>query len=287
MNVGVIVLNYNDYETTLRLIEQIKDYDAIHNIVVVDNCSTNKSFIKLKRLSLNEKVDVIQSDKNGGYAYGNNFGAKYLIDNYKSDIVFIANPDVEFDENVVKSIINQFVNTNYAMISCIMANSDGIINKNPIWNLNSYKDDLIECFIITNYLKKKLFPQKIDFDKEIIDVGILPGSFFGIRTDIFKEVGYFDEGTFLFCEERILARKLHDKKYKIGLITTLSYNHMHSVTINKTFKAMQTQKMIFNSRLYYHEKYNRISKFQFTILKIAMKFSLFEGFILRLFRILK
>ena len=68
----LIVLNYNDAETTLEFVEMAKMCNAIDKIVVVDNCSTDYSLSKLTCLK-SDKIDVIQTDKNGGYAYGNNF----------------------------------------------------------------------------------------------------------------------------------------------------------------------------------------------------------------------
>ena len=89
--IGFVILNYNDSDETLQLCNKIKNYSSIYKIVVVDNLSTDNSFEKLKKIEGN-KIDVILSDKNGGYSYGNNYGAFYLIDKYKIDILFISNP---------------------------------------------------------------------------------------------------------------------------------------------------------------------------------------------------
>ena len=72
LKTGLVVLNYNDYKTTIKLIQMIKNYDSIDLIVVVDNCSTDKSYKKINEYT-NNKVKLLKSDKNGGYAYGNNF----------------------------------------------------------------------------------------------------------------------------------------------------------------------------------------------------------------------
>ena len=39
LKTGFVVLNYNDYKTTIKLIENIKNYNSIDVIVIVDNCS--------------------------------------------------------------------------------------------------------------------------------------------------------------------------------------------------------------------------------------------------------
>lgn len=46
-NIGVIILNYNDSETTRKLCETIWVYDSIDHIAVVDNRSLDGSFAAL------------------------------------------------------------------------------------------------------------------------------------------------------------------------------------------------------------------------------------------------
>ena len=43
------IINYNDYETTKTLIDNIKDYKSIYKIIVVDNNSTDDSYPNLKK----------------------------------------------------------------------------------------------------------------------------------------------------------------------------------------------------------------------------------------------
>ena len=103
MKVAAIIVNYNDIEDTEKYIKKISKYEIINKIVVVDNLSTNEGeFDKLKILE-SSKVKVVQSEKNGGYNYGNNFGIKYLENNGEEfDYYIISNPDIEVSENAIK-----------------------------------------------------------------------------------------------------------------------------------------------------------------------------------------
>ena len=38
-----VILNYNDAETTGKLVRQITDYDVLYQVIVVDNVSTDDS----------------------------------------------------------------------------------------------------------------------------------------------------------------------------------------------------------------------------------------------------
>ncbi len=71
MNVGIVILNYNDSETTVKLLDMIKEYKILESIVVVDNNSTDNSYEVLKKFE-NNKIKVIKSKINKGYGYGNN-----------------------------------------------------------------------------------------------------------------------------------------------------------------------------------------------------------------------
>ena len=43
--IGMVIVNYNDYETTKRLLDNVKDYKVLKEIVVVDNKSTDNSLL--------------------------------------------------------------------------------------------------------------------------------------------------------------------------------------------------------------------------------------------------
>ena len=46
---GIVILNYNDYETTSYLLEMIQNYHCLKHIAVVDNHSTDGSYEKLQK----------------------------------------------------------------------------------------------------------------------------------------------------------------------------------------------------------------------------------------------
>ncbi|MTV75018.1 hypothetical protein GM540_13810, partial [Streptococcus pneumoniae] len=83
----------------------------------------------------------------------------------------------------------------------------------------------------------------------IIDVDLVKGSFFAVRLSDFHDVGYFDESVFLFCEERILAKKLQKANKKIGILPEAKYYHNHSTSINEKYKKKKEQiVLLYNAR---------------------------------------
>ena len=62
MKTGIVILNYNDYENTIKMIEQIKDYRCLNKIIIVDNCSTDESVSKITPF-LNKKIILLEAKK--------------------------------------------------------------------------------------------------------------------------------------------------------------------------------------------------------------------------------
>lgn len=272
----LVLLNYNDYETCKKYLNNVVSYKNIDHIVVVDNASTDNSYNELLKFSSN-KVDVIQTEKNLGYAYGNNFGMKYAMNKYKCKYFIISNPDVSFEDNIIESMINILEkNKDVALVAPRMKsnNSNNIINP---WKQPNYFANICKMVIVLDKIFGKRFYYKSDYFKESTStVDVIPGSFFCVKADIMKEVKYFDENTFLYCEENILAMKLKKNKYKEVVLNNCYFNHEHSTSIDKSYKGrVDKYKILYESLYYYNKEYLNIGilkkilfKFIFVISKV-------------------
>lgn len=124
MRTAIIILNYNSKKDTIRYVNEIKSYECLNTIVVVDNNSTNSGeFEDLEQLK-SDNIYVIKSDKNGGYSYGNNFGMTFLETlNQNYDYIVISNPDVEVEEDAFQACFSELErNEKVAVCAPIMLN---------------------------------------------------------------------------------------------------------------------------------------------------------------------
>lgn len=275
MKIGFVILNFNSWSLTKKLALKVAAFSSIDKVVVVDNMSTNDSYEHLLEIQ-SSKIDVFQSERNGGYSYGNNLGVKRCKD-LGMDIVFISNPDVDVEEESIIKITEGFQDTNYSMLSGVEYDIKGELSEPPLWNMMDFGDDLLDCFFIARKLLKKKKGYKLNEALDIQPAEMIKGSFFAVRTDAFIECGGFDEHVFLFCEERILSRKFKESNKGIGIVTKAKYQHNHSATINKEYKAKAEQmKLLYKSRTYYNVKYNKINRIQYGMLKMAMALSVCE-----------
>lgn len=268
MVVDLLVLNYNDADTVIEFIRRIKTFSSLRYIVIIDNNSTDDSYEKLKKLK-NDKIHLVKSGDNGGYASGNNYGIKYARNVLKSRYVIISNPDVIFENHIINNMYENIIKYDAASITCKMRCLSGI--HNPIaWRLPDYHTCLFETLI----LFKKVFHYTSEYpleylSKPVVEVEAIPGSFFMADLDKMNNVGYFDENTFLYYEENILGYRLREKNYKQLLITTDEYIHNHSVSINKTISSVSKRlKLQQESRVYYCKKYLKTNCVQNLLLAV-------------------
>lgn len=275
MKTGLVILNFNSWEMSEHLAQKASAFKCIDDVVVVDNASTDDSYKKLKKIE-NEKIHVEQTNKNGGYSYGNNYGAKICRD-LNIDIMIFANPDVDVEEADVEKILDGFANNDYSVLSGVEYCTEKEMAQPPLWRLNSYWNDFFMCFFIGRKFLCRNKAIALNKDVDIQDAEIIKGSFFAIRLDDFFKIGGFDAEVFLYCEERILSRKIADLGQKIGIVTNAKYIHGHEAVISKEYKAVSHRmKILFNSRLYYNRQYNQIGRIKYVLLVGAMKISILE-----------
>ena len=274
MKLAVIVVNFNDEEDTLKYVKQITEYSIINKIVVVDNMSTTPNcFEKLQTLKSN-KVDVIKSDKNGGYSYGNNFGIKYLeSQGLEFDYYAISNPDIEIQEDAFVKCI-QFLDevSTCGIVAPKMLDKDGIRIRRASWRTRTFGRDVVHSSRILELLfypvlKSGEYSEK-DYEKDLLHVDCISGAFFIIRNSVYKLIKGFDENVFLFYEEDIISKQLRDKEYLIYSLNNISFKHFESRTIGKTFSYYKKIKEMYVSKMYYHKTYNNINAFQVFIFRL-------------------
>lgn len=271
MNNALIILNYNDYDTTSRLVNKVKDYCLLNHIIIVDNNSTDNSCKILQtKYEIESKIEVIKLDSNKGYAYGNNFGINYAIDKYNVDYVFVANPDILFEEDIITKIEKKLFACNKTAI--VAPRIDVGYNA---WHLPNYLMSIASLFLI---LGKKYgnLPYK-NFSNESVKVDVVAGSFFAIKSSVFKDVGGFEEETFLYYEENILAYKLRKRKYDSFILSNITFKHLHGATIKKNIKSkIRLLKILLDSILVYDKKYLKVGIFQILFLYLCYYISVLE-----------
>lgn len=255
-----LILNYNDYRTTIEMVNRIKDYKTLDQVLVVDNYSTDHSFEQLKqKFGLNKKVILIQTDNNGGYGFGNNFGVKFAKEKLKAKYVLLSNPDVSFSESMVEKLVSYMKKTDAAVVSARQRVNSRLI-ENPGWKIpTAWEWVLIESRLHEYAAKKYYYPKKY-FEQSVSQVECVRGANFLLDATKFLNVGGYDERMFLYGEETLLGYKLKKKYYKSYVLNDVYYDHAVSSSITKSIPSVIKQiEITHNSKLVFFKYYLKIN----------------------------
>lgn len=136
MNVVYLILHYLAGDDTIECIDSILNATANseHNthIVVVDNGSTNNSYSKIQeKFKTNDSVTLLHSDKNLGFARGNNIGFNYAKNNLHADFIVQLNNDTILEQcDFNEALVKKFDEKKYFVLGPDIESADGY-HQNP------------------------------------------------------------------------------------------------------------------------------------------------------------
>ena len=264
MKINCVILNYNDADTTGKLVRQIREYDSLNQIVVVDNASTDDSAERLKELE-DEKVVVLAAESNRGYGAGNNLGVEYSFQISGATHVIIANPDTSFTENCILGMSKVFYHApDVGVVAATMEDAVYGTHRNG-WPLRSFTKELLSMGPVSRRLFGRLleYPESYYQDKTAVYVDAVHGSMLMVDGAVFTDCGGYDENIFLYQEEAVLGWKMKQAGYRTVLLLTCRYLHEHSVSIGKTYQSqIARQQLRHDSTMYYFKHYLHINRLQ-------------------------
>lgn len=209
-----------------------------------------------------DKVNLIANLSNSGYAAGNNLGLR-LAYSEGCDKLLVSNSDIIFNQGTIDNIINFYEkNPDVKIVSPKIINNDGSDGTTIISDLNVgdyYYNKLLPTKLVKKRKIKKANVTTNDRDNTINFEGMSSGCCFSMDSHFFNEIDYFDEGTFLYYEEAILARKLKLKKQRTTILENASVIHKHTMT-KKNYQTPTGAISVCHSLLYFQAKYHNTPK---------------------------
>lgn len=214
VQLSVCIVAYHNYDDIAKAISSLEEYtpkEIKKQIYIVDNSEVSekqKSDLAFfyEKIRQYEDICVVSVGKNLGFGKGHN----YIIDEIESEYHAIVNPDIIFVEDAFSPIIN-YMNENKDIGMCIPNITDDTGKR-----LHVYRKELTVYDMFIRMFCKKLFPKRVaahtlqnqDYTKPF-QVPFGQGSFLVIRTELFKELGGFDERFFMYLEDADLCKRVN------------------------------------------------------------------------------
>jgi len=285
---GIVILNYNKGLMTVDVIKSIIKYENIDNysLIIVDNASNQDErqhiieYISkfdhkiLEEESLPDSIDIhdiyfLILKQNYGYAIGNNRGLEIASKlNIKYSVVL--NNDVFFVDKTLDLLKENFSHDEkIALVGPKVIDKNGNV-QGPFKKTNFYYEFFLPLFFpILLLVSKILHRPKIISTQKISDYPYrLMGCFLMFKTNVLRSIDYFDENTFLYAEEVIIAEKLLIAEAKTFFDNRVTVIHMHK----QSTKLLQPS-FLFNekakSEKYYLQKYLSYNRFALFLIKFS------------------
>lgn len=256
-NTYFLLVNYGCFKECLEFIKHIENLlgDNSLEFVIVNNFSSQIELDLILGTQLERNINVIFSDVNLGYARGNNLGLKYIFEKDKEAVVFVSNSDIEFEnKNLIHTLRDRAIEGN-SFVSARMEIEN--VLQTSDFRFPTLLDDIL--YFVPNRIKSyfpifKIFKPERESDLWTVSDWV-NGSFFCGTINVFNQVGYFDEGTFLYCEERILGYRAKENGILCEIYERDTYSHTEGGVTKKFNSKFRLASRLCDSRVYYYKKY--------------------------------
>lgn len=254
MTIPVILLNYNSTDDCRKCISYLKKQTGVDlEIIVVDNCSAYENRAAVEFLCQETGCTFIANTRNAGYNAGNNVGLRYAAER-GYEFALIANPDMEFPQTDYVARLTKILQADdqFAVVASDIVTAKGI-HQNPMKPDGNWQSSF---GWLTGFFKKQ--PKDtysfIDNWQESHECKKVSGSCFMIRLSFLKNIGFFDENVFLYCEEEILCKQVEREEMKMYYTAEVQavHNHQSSAKVNPAVRFRHWR----DSRIYFIKHYS-------------------------------
>ena len=289
MSTGIVILNFNNAAATIDCIRSIEKFNtAPVKYYVVDNGSTKEGDVALlseKLLSLfgNEFVSIpagsspekrphltlILSQKNHGYAGGNNLGLEIAYQDDEIDNILIINNDILFVEDIIPVLLTRYGELDHpGLISPLLYKRDGKRTDVNCARLCPTNWDIILPLYWHNHKRKEineihersliLYNHPEYAQQPSIPIELPSGSCMFASKEVIRSIGGFDDGTFLYFEENILFRKLSSLGLQNYCIPGIHAIHLGAESTRK-IGDLFLQRCMVDSANHYLKRYGKMT----------------------------
>jgi N-acetylglucosaminyl-diphospho-decaprenol L-rhamnosyltransferase len=208
LRIAVIIVTYKTARLTIGALQSVASERATSGLriraIVVDNSSEDLPQIT-KAVAANDWsawVTLVESLRNGGYAYGNNLGLQHAYQDGPPHYVYLLNPDAQVRPGAIGTLVNFLESRPDVGI----AGSSFETHEGTDWpiafrfpSLWSELDTGLQFGPVTRLLKRWVVARPMSKIAQPTDW--ICGASMLIRPEVLSNVGGFDENYFLYFEE--------------------------------------------------------------------------------------
>ena len=222
---STIIVNYNAGSLLRKCVDSLLACPLAIEIVVVDNASSDGSLDGLQDLS---QVCVIRNPANIGFAAACNIG----IQASSAPFLLFLNPDCFFQPAAIAPMLASLQSgERVGMVGGLLVNEDGTEQGGGRRAVPTPWRSFVRAFGLQRFANcwPKLFYDfhlhKQPLPDSPIEVEAISGACMLVKRDVMEDVGLWDEGYFLHCEDLDWCMRFRQKGWKILFVPDARISH--------------------------------------------------------------
>lgn len=238
---SIVIVTFNNQSSIESCLDSvIKNLPEDGEILVFDNASSDQTLKKIERFS--QKINLIKSDQNLGFAKANNLATEKAQGEY----LFFLNPDTIVSPGAIETLIN-FLKIHPEV---------GIVAPKLILSETQVQPSVRQLPTIWGAIKEYYLNRKYSYEayapKFQTEVESVVGAAIMIKKDIFLKVGGYDQKFFLYFEDLDLCRKILKIGLKIIYLPQSVIYHQVGGSISKQKKELiQASAKKYHGQIYF------------------------------------
>jgi GT2 family glycosyltransferase len=249
--VSVIIINYNTFALTSNCIRSVikQTHGIDYEIILVDNASTECDAGNfLKEFS---SVKLIRSERNGGFAFGNNLGIEKTTDNY---FLLLNSDTVLQEDSISKAVEYMQQHIDAGVLGCRMTYPNGKVQYSAR-RFRSISWELLDLFRFTLWLipykkRAKLMLGKYFRHDENMECDWVNGAFFLFLRKVLDHLPEkkLDDRFFMYGEDQLWCEQIKRLGNKILFYSGTTVIHINSGSTDVS-KQLQLRKTMMRHEL--------------------------------------
>ena len=266
VDLAIATINYRTPELTISCINSVlEDQKNLpeFKIYVIDNASPDDSIRLISDYissnDLSAQVELIQSEINGGFAYGNNLVMRKILENdINPKYLWVLNPDTLVRPGAGRHLIDFLEANPKAAVAGSALENEAHERQTSAFRFPSPSSELISHLrlgVVDRLFPHKLVPMQIGDQKMKVDW--VSGASFIIEVECLRSIGLMDEVYFLYYEEVDYFQSINRAGYEIWHVPeSLVFHVMGASTgfVDHTQKQKRRPGYWFDSRRRYFIK---------------------------------
>lgn len=253
-SVSVVVVNHNSGPFLDQCLNSILHQAS--QVVLVDNASESETFERsVAKFRSNEGLTIIRNPRNEGFAAACNQGALHATGR---NLLFF-NPDCIAPPRLLEGLSRAIeIDSRIGAVGCFLMNPDGTEQGGGRRAAPTVSRSFIRAFGF-RWLCRFFNPRAEDYHLESnalpsgpIAVHAVSGACILVRRNAFEEIGGFDPGYFLHCEDLDICLRLRQNGWDVYFVPQLRVQHEKGVCGRNQTVFVEWHKHLGMKR-YYHK----------------------------------